>query len=156
MRSETPSQLIEFVNQAVKYMNRRRAPKLRYALLPLLVLMAANMSYAGNLSFLKDSAIAKFDDEDVRLLMEAVTAVLSDTAAPTKRQWRNERTGHFGELRTSSMLLGRNGVSCKRLRVVNHAGTRKSKATYTMCNIPPDGWRLVPSDFVPASNKPKP
>jgi len=96
----------------------------------------------------------KLDDEDVRLLMEAVTAVVSDEVAPAKRQWKNQRTGHYGELRATSAFAGPNELRCKRLRIVNHAGTRESKSVYTMCDMPPDGWRLVPSDFAPPP-KPK-
>jgi hypothetical protein len=104
---------------------------------------------ASNIGFLKDAAIGKFNDEDMRLLNETVDLVLADEKAPAKREWKNAATGHSGTLQATTAFSGPNGESCKRLRVINHAGSIESKSTYTMCNMPPDGWRWVPSDFAP-------
>jgi hypothetical protein len=118
-----------------------------------LQLFAGQVAYGSNWSFLKGAAIERFDDEDVRLLMATADEVVADPTTPATRQWKNDKTGHYGELRTLSEFSGPNNVRCKRLRVTNHADTRESKAVYTLCNMPPEGWRLVPSDFATPPKK---
>lgn len=112
-------------------------------------------THGSNLAFLKGSTAEKLDEEDIRLLMQAVTEVLADPITPTQRQWRNERTQHHGELRTLSAFTGPNSVRCKRLRVINYTDDRTNKTTYTLCDMIPHGWQLVPSDFA-SRPQPKP
>ncbi len=136
------------------YMNCTGYYKLwRRAWLTASILIVAEGAYADNWTFLKETPIAKFDDEDVRLLLDAANAAVADAATPAQRQWKNERTGHYGELRTLASFAGPNGAHCKRLRVTNHASGRESKATYTLCDLPPKGWQWVPSDFAPAPKR---
>jgi hypothetical protein len=125
---------------------------LRSAILPaaFAVLGYANTAYASNWSFLRNSAVAQFDDEDVRLMMESANTVISDPNGPARRQWRNERTGHSGELQSTAAFAGPNDLRCKRLLIVNRAGSKASRSTYTLCDMPPEGWRLVPADFAPS------
>jgi len=122
---------------------------LAWSRIVLLSAWAISSALASNTAFLKDAAIGKFNDEDMRLLNEAVDLVLADEKTPAKREWKNRATGNHGTLQATSPFAGPNGERCKRLRVINHVGSIESKSTYTLCNMPPDGWRWVPSDFAP-------
>lgn len=102
----------------------------------------------SNLWSFEGAVAERLNDEDIRLLREAVTAVVSDPVTPARRQWKNAQSGHRGELRTLAAFPGPNGIPCKRLQVSNHADGRSSKAAYTVCELP-DGWKLVPTDFAP-------
>jgi hypothetical protein len=133
----------------MKMMERQSNGLLLSGSLIALTIVFAAIAHAGNMSFLKDSAIEQFNDEDIRLMIAAVNEVVADQHTPAKRQWKNEATGNYGSLQTAVADNGPSGEKCKRLRVENHAGSRAGKSTYTMCDIPPDGWRWVPSDFVP-------
>jgi len=104
----------------------------------------------SNWTAFKGAAIEWFDDDDIRLFMAAVDSVVADEATPAERHWKNEKTGHSGSLRTMSAFVGPNGVRCKRLHIENHAGTRAGKTTLSTCDIPPNGWQLVPSDYAPS------
>jgi hypothetical protein len=103
---------------------------------------------ANNLTFLKQTPMAAFTDEDHALMMQNVEAVLADATTPAKRDWNNPKTGHSGTTETLIAFSGPKGESCKRLRVTNKAGSRDGKATYTHCKGDA-GWQLASSDYAP-------
>src|SRR5262249_48915490 len=103
---------------------------------------------AANLSFLHDSAMSEFNDEDVRLLTDAFNAVVADQKTPVSRKWKNDASGNSGELRALAAFPGPKGEACKRVRITNQAKKYSGKATYTVCKMP-EGWQLVPSDYAP-------
>jgi hypothetical protein len=105
-------------------------------------------AFANNLSFLKQSPMAAFTDEDHALMMQNVETVLEDAKTPTKLDWNNPKTGHSGTTETLIAFSGPKGESCKRLRVINKAGSRNSNATHTLCKGDA-GWQLASSDYAP-------
>jgi hypothetical protein len=118
------------------------------------VLFAGIPAHAGNLSYLKDAPIAKFNDEDVQLMTSNAQAVLADAKTPLSRSWANSKTNHSGTAESLLEFLGPKGIPCKRLRVTQRADGRESKATYTYCNMDAEGWRMVSSEFAPTPKKP--
>ena len=111
-----------------------------------IITLCAEDASAGNLSFLEDSAIAKFDDEDVRLMTENVRAVVEDSKTPAERSWKNPTSGHSGKIESLKTFVGRDGLSCKKLRITNVAGDLRSRATYAMCKSSDGDWRLAPQE----------
>ena len=105
-------------------------------------------AFANNLSFLKQTPMAAFTEQDHALMMQNVESVLADAHTPAKREWNNPQTGHSGTTETLLAFSGPKGESCKRLRVINKAGSRDSKATYTLCKGDA-GWQLASSDYAP-------
>jgi hypothetical protein len=112
------------------------------------LVLGMQSAFANNLSFLKQTPMAAFTDEDHALMMQNVEAVLSDATTPHKRDWNNPKTGHSGTTETLIAFSGPKGESCKRLRVINKAGGRDSRATYTLCKGDA-GWQLASSDYAP-------
>jgi hypothetical protein len=112
------------------------------------LVLGMQSAFANNLSFLKQSPMAAFTDEDHALMMQSVEAVLSDAKTPVKRDWNNPKTGHSGTTETLIAFSGPKGESCKRLRVINKAGSRDGRATYTLCKGDA-GWQLASSDYAP-------
>jgi hypothetical protein len=113
------------------------------------LVMAVGTVNAGNLSFLRNSPMASFNDEDVRLMMANAEAAVLDTKLRSPRTWENPATKHTGTAETLLSYSGPNGIACKRLRIANQAGSNKGRATFTVCNRDEKGWQLVPSDFAP-------
>lgn len=94
--------------------------------------------------------MSAFNDEDTRLMMNAASTAVADDKTPNQHAWKNGATGHHGIVETLQSYSSAKGETCKRIRISNTAGSRTDRATYTVCNMPPDGWRLVPSDYAPA------
>ncbi len=115
---------------------------------------AIGVATAGNWSFLSNTPMAKFTKEDLGLMVQTAEAVVTDAKTPAIRRWKNAATGNSGELKTLLAFTGPRGEPCKRLHIVNRAGKQEGKATYTVCDMPPDSWRLVPSDFAPVPKRP--
>jgi hypothetical protein len=116
---------------------------------------AMQLAQANNLTFLKQSPIAAFTGEDYDLMTRNVDAVLTNAKMPAKSEWRNPQTGNSGTAEALLEFSGPKGERCKRLRVVNKAGSRDSRATYTLCRNE-TGWHLASSDYapVPKANAP--
>lgn len=111
-----------------------------------LVTVCGQDAAAGNLSFLDDSAITKFNDEDVRLMRENLQAVADDGKTPSERSWKNPATGHEGSIESLKAFTGHGGLACKKLRVTNIASDLQSRAVYTMCKSNEGDWRLAPKE----------
>jgi len=103
---------------------------------------------ADNYSFLKNTPLGAFTDEDHALMTQNVEAVVTNAQTPAKRSWQNPQTGHSGTAESLLAFSGPKGESCKRIRVINKAGSRDGKATYTLCNGEA-GWQLASSDYAP-------
>jgi hypothetical protein len=107
------------------------------------LLIATSMpATAGNLSFLTRSPVSYFNDEDMRLLKEAVLQVLDDKDARAKRSWSNPATGSSGTVEARGAFKTAAGVNCKRVRVTNHAKGVDGDSTYTVCQDADKDWAI--------------
>jgi hypothetical protein len=109
----------------------------------------AGAGHATNLSFLKNSALAKLDAEDQWLMISNAEAVADNTQTPAKSSWKNEKTGHFGSAESLRAFTGAGGIPCKSLRITNVASSRHSVATYSVCKFAVEGWKVVPTSQAP-------
>ena len=123
------------------------ARALGFGCLAITLLAASHAVLAGNASFLKDTPLEVFTEEDQQLMFDNAEAALSDAKTPAKREWKNPKTGSSGSAESLTAFTGPKNESCKRVQIVNHAQGRTSKGNYTVCNMGADGWKLVPSDY---------
>jgi hypothetical protein len=104
---------------------------------------------AGNLSFLADSPVAYFNQDDMALMRETANKVLDSPDANSQQSWSNPRTRASGMAQVRGQFTAANGTPCKRLRIVNRARGLESDATYTVCMSPDRGW-IFNADAAPA------
>src|SRR5689334_2517966 len=104
---------------------------------------AAAMSQVGWIGLLKNTAAEKFDDEDLRLLMDAGRKALDQAAEHETVKWANAKTGSRGQFTVQSLFTWQQHP-CRRLRIENEAAGKKSGHTVNFCRVE-DRWRLVTS-----------
>jgi hypothetical protein len=124
------------------------------AMLAIVLTMLVTVVFAGNLSFLENTSVARFNDEDVSLMMKNVEQVLESTSHVSKQEWSNPKTGAAGFAETRGQFTAADGTLCKRLRVGNKARgvATAGESNYTVCKYPDRGWTLDPS-AMPAAAK---
>lgn len=101
---------------------------------------------ASNLGFLNQAPVSHFNDEDMRLLRDAVSQAMDDKSFYVKKTWANADTGNSGEIEGWGAFKTTTGVTCKRVRVTSHAkGGINGKGTYTVCQDAERGWVVDPT-----------
>ena len=107
--------------------------------------MAAQLSIAGNLSFLDKSLVSNFKEQDMKLLMESVDKALDSADPRATGSWSNAKTGNSGEVAVTGQFTSTDGHACKNLNVVNRTPKLQDKADYILCQVPGRGWLLNPA-----------
>jgi hypothetical protein len=118
-----------------------------------LLMICALSSRAQDWTSLKDTAVAKFDAEDIRLMIANAEAVAERSQTPASSSWKNAATGHSGRAESLRAFAGRDGVSCKTLRITNVAGELRGVKAYTVCKFANCGWRVVPREYAEGSGR---
>ena len=102
----------------------------------------ASPAFAVNwISVLKNTPAERFDEEDLRLFLEAARKTLNDTPDNQSVSWQNPNTKAGGEL-TILKSYESKGQPCKAMRIRNHAAGRKNDVTLNACKVE-NLWRLV-------------
>lgn len=107
------------------------------ALLPLL-------AGASNLSFLDDSVVSSFKEQDVKLLMESVDKALDSSDPHARGSWSNPKTGNSGEVVVTGQFTSTGGHTCKNLSVLSRTPKMQGKGDYILCAVPGRGWLVNP------------
>jgi surface antigen len=118
-------------------------PPLHGACLSLLMCLGTGYAEAqmGWIAVLKDTPAERFDDEDLRLFIEASRKALADTPEGGKVSWQNPATQSRGDLTVVSVFTWRSNP-CRRIQVVNESEGRRSDQKVSLCRI--EGrWRAV-------------
>jgi len=90
---------------------------------------------------LKNTPAERFDDEDLKLFLDAARKTLNEAPENQPVTWQNPATRHSGEL-TVLRSFEWQGRPCKEVRVRHQADGRKSDNNSSLCRV--DGkWRLV-------------
>jgi surface antigen len=92
---------------------------------------------------LRDSPARFFDDEDMRLFLEASRKALDDTPEHGTVAWENPATRHRGEFTVVSSFTWQDHP-CRRLQIVTVARGEKGRTTLPLCRIE-ERWRAVSS-----------
>jgi surface antigen len=121
----------------------------RLTLIPALILavsvaIAPVLAVASNLSFLKNSVVSKFNDQDMKLLMDTVDKALDSTDPHASGNWSNPKTGNSGEVAVTRQFTSTDGHTCKNVNVVSRTPNMQGKADYILCAMPGRGWLLNP------------
>jgi surface antigen len=112
------------------------------ALLAAALLLASTATCgAGFIGLLKGSPAEIFDDADLHLFLNAARKTLDEGTENQSFAWQNPQTGHRGEFTVLSRFESK-GRACKRVRVHNEAGGRKSNMSHNVCVVQ-GAWRLV-------------
>ncbi|HSC62110.1 MAG TPA: RT0821/Lpp0805 family surface protein [Caldimonas sp.] len=91
-----------------------------------------------------------FDDEDRRLLREAIDKGLRDAAVDEAVRWENPKTESRGEVKVLSAFEWKK-APCRKIRVSNQARTRKATNDFNFCRVG-EKWKLVsPSELSKAN-----
>lgn len=111
--------------------------------------VAAVAVQAANLSFLNNSPVSLFKQEDVDLMTENARKVLDSSDPAAKLSWSNPKTGASGFAQAKGQFTSSDGVPCKRLRVMNKARNLQSDSIYTLCKSADRGW-IINTEARPA------
>ena len=110
----------------------------------------ASPAFAVNwISVLKNTPAERFDEEDLRLFLEAARKTLDGTPDNQPVTWQNPNTKAGGELTVLKSYESK-GQPCKAVRVRNQAAGRKNDVTLNACKVE-NRWRLVGTS--PSSKK---
>ena len=108
----------------------------------ILAAACASPALAQNwVGLLKNTPAERFDEEDLRLFMDAARKALDETPEKKPLLWENPKTRARGEL-TVLRSFESKGRPCKELRVRNEVPGRKGDTSLSFCSV--EGkWRLL-------------
>jgi len=101
----------------------------------------AGPGIAGNVQFLKDSAISKMNEEDLGLLRSSARNALDYTADGESRRWENAGTGSTGVL-TPLATYDRDGSLCRKLEIYNDVRGVTGRSVFDFCRQPDGSWKV--------------
>ena len=106
-----------------------------------LCLVAAPAAAQNWIPLLKNTPAEHFDEEDLKLFLDAARRALNEATDNQTVSWENKATGHRGELTVLRSFTWKDR-NCREVGVHNYAGGRKSNKVANACRV--DGrWRLV-------------
>ncbi|MCY4755734.1 RT0821/Lpp0805 family surface protein [Pelomonas aquatica] len=115
------------------------------AAIAVLVTLASPMaSAAGWVAILKNSPVEDFNDEDLRLYLDAVKQVLYAPASPQPLEWQNTASGASGTLLVVGHPQLKNQGECRQVRITVHSRKRQGgPSLFTACRQADAGWMLI-------------
>ncbi len=95
----------------------------------------------GNLGFLKDTPMAYFRADDVKLMRAAAAEVLKIARDGTRKDWDNPATGNGGAVTLLTQFSAPDGRPCSQVRVETHAKSMENASTMTVCKGSDGSWK---------------
>lgn len=109
------------------------------------------LAFGGNLGFLKDAPITRFNDEDRELFQANLTEALETDAEGNVRRWDNPKTGSSGEIAILKRFTYAD-KPCRNLRFTNRTHDYPDATTQTvMCKESDGKWRVDTKSKPPAA-----
>lgn len=102
---------------------------------------AGGSSMASNWGFLKDTPIAHFTKEDMRLFTDTLNKGLDQAADGTTQSWSNSKTGAGGSL-TFLDTRKQSDTVCRRVQIANEAKGRKGNVIQDFCKNAAGEWKV--------------
>lgn len=115
--------------------------KIKILFLTFLSCISFTTLYASNYSFMHDSAIFHFDDNDTTMMSANIQYTLDRTRDGKKSIWKNPNTHAWGYA-IPSRTVKRNGTTCRALEVFNEADKVRGTSSYTFCKIKGE-WKAI-------------
>jgi len=104
--------------------------------------LAVPAAFAQNwVTLLKNTPAESFDDEDLRLFLDAARKTLNEAPDNQAVAWENPKSRNRGEM-TVLRSFEWKGNACKEVRVRNESRGRKSDNRRSLCRVD-ERWRLV-------------
>ncbi|MEE4378616.1 MAG: RT0821/Lpp0805 family surface protein [Candidatus Competibacteraceae bacterium] len=101
-------------------------------------------TFAMNWTFMENSAVQKFNDEDWQLFSEAGKRALEATPDGQTVEWENPATASEGQI-TPVSTSEKDGVQCRKVEIANSAGGFSGESVFTFCKDPDSGdWKAIP------------
>lgn len=116
-------------------------PVRRLAGLAVLALACAPALAQNWIGLLKDTPAERFDDEDIRLFLDASHKALTEAKAGESVGWQNPVSGNRGELKVLEMFDWQ-AHPCRRLRVTSETVDRKGSTVLNLCNVQ-GKWKVL-------------
>jgi surface antigen len=115
---------------------------MKYTFFLALVWLALGLhsAHAVNLSFLKNTPITAFTDEDIAMAQDHIRNALNHGKNGDVVQWENTNSGATGEY-TLLKTYQRNGATCRRVNVVHSAKGRRGESVQTLCQTSEGTWQ---------------
>jgi hypothetical protein len=101
----------------------------------------AIVSYAGNYTFLNNTAITFFRGDDKNLMALNLDKALDAMPDGKKSIWRNPATGSWGYAVPSKTSYS-NRMKCRNLTIFNSANSVTGLSTFRFCKIGGE-WRII-------------
>ena len=113
------------------------------------------LAFGGNLGFLKDAPITRFNDEDREMFQANLTEALETDAEGNVRRWDNPKTGSSGEIAILKRFTYAN-KPCRNVRWTNRTRNYPDATTQTvMCKESDGQWRVDTQSKSPAAVDPQ-
>lgn len=116
-------------------------------LAPLLLVLAlgaaAASALAQTMGFLNYSPVSYFNDEDWRVMQEAIRDAMENNPDGETRIWENPGTGHKGRI-TPLKTYQDFGTTCRRTRFFTEAGGTSGTSVFNLCkDAEQDAWKIA-------------
>lgn len=114
--------------------------KYRFFPVTLLLILGLHSAQAVNLSFLRNTPIAAFTDEDIVIARDHIRKALNNGKNGEVVEWENTNSGAAGEY-TLLKTYQRNGATCRRIKVIHRTKKRHAESTHNFCQTPTGTWQ---------------
>ena len=101
---------------------------------------------AGWVGLLKNTAAESFQEEDLRMFLDAAGKALNAEGPRLPVEWSNAENGTGGSFLVVGESVGSGGAPCKRIRFSTYAPKyppSKSSTTWTACKASDGRWKLA-------------
>lgn len=98
---------------------------------------------AFNTQFLEDAPIARFNDEDVDIMMRSLHDALDAAGDGEQVEWSNNKTGHHGST-TPLDTITKDGQHCRNAVIRTFADHLEGSARYLLCKEKDGNWQVRP------------
>ncbi|HEX6018614.1 MAG TPA: RT0821/Lpp0805 family surface protein [Burkholderiaceae bacterium] len=116
-------------------------PVHRLAGVALLALACAPAMAQNWIGLLKDTPAERFDDEDIKLFLDASRKALTEAKAGEGVGWQNPASGSRGELKVLKTFDWQTNP-CRQLRVTSETVDRKGSTVLNLCNVQ-GKWKVL-------------
>ena len=106
-----------------------------------LTLACAGAAAQNWVGLLKNTPAERFNEEDLRLFLDAAKKALGDTPAGESVKWQNPVSGSRGELKVIRTFTWQDHP-CRQIRVTSETTDRKGNNVLNLCNVAGQ-WKLL-------------